>query len=52
MDTLAENRYGQQIAAAWIAEEKLRDALNLRAQVTRSTPGEREVRGRLFTSYD
>ena len=38
IDTLDENRYGQEIAAAWIAKEKLRDALNLRARVTGSTP--------------
>ena len=52
IDTLDENRYGQEIAAAWIAKEKLRDALNLRARVTGSTPCERDVRGRLFTFYD
>jgi len=52
MDTLAGNRYGQEILAAWIAKEKLRDALNLRARVTGSTPCERQVRGRLFSFYD
>jgi transposase len=52
IDTLNENRYGQEIAAAWIAKEKLRDALNLRARVTGSTPCERDVRGRLFAFYD
>ncbi len=52
LDTLDENRHGQEIAAAWIAREKLRDALNLRARVTGSTPGERDVRGRLFSFYD
>ena len=52
IDTLDENRYGQEIAAAWIAKEKLRDALNLRARVTGSTPCERDVRGRLFAFYD
>lgn len=40
---------GQQIAIAWIAKEELRDALNLRARVTGSTPCEQQVRGRLFT---
>jgi hypothetical protein len=30
MDTLCRDRHGQQIAAAWIGKEKLRDALNLR----------------------
>jgi transposase len=43
---------GQQIALAWIAKEKLRDVLNLRARVTGSTPCERQVRGRLFAFYD
>jgi len=52
IDTLDRDRYGQEIAAAWIAKEKLRDALNLRARVTGSTPGERDVRGRLFSFYD
>jgi len=52
MDTLGGGRYGQEILAAWIAKEKLRDALNLRARITGSTPCERDVRGRLFTFYD
>jgi transposase len=52
MDTLGRDRYGQEIAAAWIGKEKLRDALNLRPRVTGSTPCERAVRGRLFTFYD
>ena len=52
MDTLGGGRHGQQILAAWIAKEKLRDALNLRARITGSTPGERDVRGRLFAFYD
>jgi transposase len=51
IDTLGGDRYGQEIAAAWIAKEKLRDALNLRARVTGSVPGERAVRGRLFAFY-
>ena len=38
MDTLGSSRHGQQILAAWIGKEKLRDALNLRARITRSTP--------------
>jgi transposase len=49
--TLDRDRYGQEIAVAWIAKEKLRDALNLRAQVTGSVPCEREVRDRLFAFY-
>ena len=52
MDTLGADRHGQEIAAAWIAKEKLRDVLNLRARVTGSVPCEQDVRGRLFTFYD
>jgi len=52
IDTLGADRHGQQIAAAWIGKEKLRDALNLRARITRSTPCERDVRGRLASFYD
>ena len=52
IDTLGSDRHGQEIAAAWIAKEKLRDVLNLRARITGSTPCERDVRGRLFTFYD
>ncbi len=49
---LDSDRDGQQIALAWIAKEKLRDALNLRARITGSVPCERQVRGRLFAFYD
>src|ERR1039457_3423326 len=52
MDTLGRDRHGQEILAAWIAKEKLRDVLNLRASITRSAPCERAVRGRLTTFYD
>ncbi|HUK71175.1 MAG TPA: ISL3 family transposase [Streptosporangiaceae bacterium] len=52
VDTLGADRHGQEIAAAWIGKEKLRDVLNLRARVTRSTPCERDVRGRLASFYD
>jgi len=52
IDVLDRDRYGQEIAAAWIAKEKLRDVLNLRARVTGSVPCERQVRDRLFTFYD
>ena len=52
MDTLQADPAGQEIAAAWIGKEKLRDVLNLRARVTGSTPCERDVRGRLFAFYD
>jgi hypothetical protein len=52
MDTLGKDRYGQEIAAVWIAKEKLRHALNLRARITGSAPCERGVRGRLAAFYD
>jgi transposase len=52
MDTLGGSRDGQEILAAWIAKEKLRDVLNLRARVTGSAPCERAVHGRLLTFYD
>jgi len=52
IDPLGADRHGQEIAAAWIGKEKLRDALNLRARITRSIPCERDVRGRLATFYD
>jgi len=47
--TLDASAAGQQAAGAWIAKEKLRDALNLPARVTGSTPCERNVRDRLFS---
>ena len=46
------DRCGQEIAAAWIAKEKLRHTLNLRARITGSAPCERNVRDRLFAFYD
>ena len=52
MDTLGGDAAGQEILAAWIGKEKLRDALNLRARITGSAPGERDVRGRLASFYD
>jgi len=52
MDTLGRDRHGQEILAAWIAKEKLRDVLNLRARVTGSVPCERNVRDRLAAFYD
>jgi transposase len=52
MDTLGADRHGQEIAAAWIGKEKLHDELNLRARITKSTPCERDVRGRLASFYD
>jgi transposase len=52
IDTLDADADGQQIALAWIAKEKLRNVLNLRARVTGSVPCERQVRDRLFAFYD
>jgi len=52
MDALGGSRDGQEILAAWIAEEKLRDVISLRARVTGSAPRQRAVRDRLFTFYD
>ena len=52
MDTLGRDWHGQEILAAWIAKEKLRDVLNLRARITGSAPCERAVRGRLATFFD
>ena len=52
MAALGSDPAGQEIAAAWIGKEKLRHALNLRARVTGSVPGERDVRDRLFAFYD
>jgi transposase len=51
MDTLGGSRDGQEILAAWIAKEKLRDVLNLRARVTGSAPCQRAVHDRLSTFY-
>jgi hypothetical protein len=52
IDTLDADGHGQEIALAWIAKEKLRAALNLRARITRSQPCERQVRDRLAAFYD
>lgn len=52
MDTLGGDPAGQEITAAWIGKEKLRDVLNLRARITGSVPCERNVRDRLFAFYD
>lgn len=52
IEILDADGHGQQIALAWIAKEKLRDALNLRARITGSQPCERQVRDRFFAFYD
>src|SRR5258708_18408747 len=38
MDTLGGDPDGQEILAAWIAKEKIRHAIHLRARVNRSAP--------------
>jgi transposase len=50
--TRDRDRYGQEIAAAWTGKQKLRDALNLRARVTGSTPCQRQARDRLLAFHD
>jgi len=52
MGTLSRDAADQELLAAWIAKEKLRDVLNLRARVTRPAPCERDARDRLFRFYD
>jgi transposase len=52
IETLDRDAAGQEIAIAWIAKEKLRDVLNLRARLTRTAPCERQVRDRLFAFCD
>ena len=52
IETLDRDDDGRQIAIAWIAKEKLRAALNLRARARKSQPPERQVRDRLFAFYD
>ena len=52
IETLDADGHGQQVLLAWIAKEKLRAALNLRARTTGSRPCERQVRDRLFAFYD
>lgn len=52
IEILDADGHGQQVLLAWIAKEKLRDALNLRARITRSQPCERQVRDRFFAFYD
>ena len=43
---------GHETAATWIAKEKRRDVLNLRACVSRYAPCERNVLDCLFAFYD
>jgi len=46
--TLDQDRAGQEVLACRTGKEKLRDALNPRARITRSAPCERNARDRLF----
>jgi transposase len=52
IETLDSDGHGQQIAGAWIAKERLRAALRLRARIARSHPSDRRIRDRLFAFYD
>ena len=52
IDTLDRDRYGQEIVVAWIAKEKLRDVLNLRARIIGSRAARAPGRDRLFSFYD
>ena len=52
IETLDADGHGQQVALAWIAKEKLRAALNLRARIRGSQPCERQVRDRFSAFYD
>ena len=52
IEILDADGHGQQVLLAWIAKEKLRDALNLRARISGSRPCQRQVRDRLFLFYD
>ncbi|MGH3915041.1 MAG: ISL3 family transposase [Pseudonocardiaceae bacterium] len=49
IDTLGGDREGQQILLAWIAKEKLRDLIRLRATAT--TPSPEQIRHHLFTFF-
>jgi transposase len=52
LDTLGADSHGQQIAIAWIAKEKLRDLIRLRASFTGHPPTPAEIRttlGDFFT---
>src|SRR5258708_8171892 len=52
MDTLGGDRDGQEILAAGIAKEKLRDVINLRARATGSAPRRPAPRRRVSPSHD
>jgi transposase len=51
IDVLGRDRHGQQILAAWIAKEKLRDLIRLRATFTGSTPAPSQIRHALADFY-
>ncbi|MGH3922666.1 MAG: ISL3 family transposase, partial [Pseudonocardiaceae bacterium] len=44
IDTLGKDAEGQQILLAWIAKEKLRDLIRLRATITGTTPSPEQIR--------
>ncbi|MGH3914311.1 MAG: ISL3 family transposase [Pseudonocardiaceae bacterium] len=51
IDTLGQDFEGQQILLAWIAKEKLRDLIRLRATVTGTTPIPEQIRHHLFEFF-
>jgi transposase len=51
IDTADADAHGRQVAAAWIAKEKLRHALNLRARASPDRFHARQVRDRLLAFY-
>jgi transposase len=51
LTTLDKDSHGQQIAIAWIAKEKLRDLIRLRATITGHPPTPAEVRAALYDFF-
>lgn len=51
LTTLDADRHGQQITLAWIAKEKLRDLIRLRASISGTTPTPEQVRHALHEFF-
>lgn len=51
LTTLEADSHGQQIALAWIAKEKLRDLIRLRASISATTPTSEQVRHALHEFF-
>lgn len=51
LDTLDKDTYGQQIAIAWIAKEKLRDLIRLREPISGTTPTPEQIRHTLHEFF-